>query len=85
MSESPTLRECIESAVGEWMAVHGGGMASGYVMAVSYVDGGGKNRTSVVAPTDQPTHYSMGLARYLGMWYDDDAQSTFARIWSEGE
>lgn len=80
MSESPTLRECIEAAVGDWCASTGGGMVTAFVGAVEYIGEDGATMLCIATPAGQPTHRSMGLAKYLDAWFEEDAFVRFSEL-----
>ena len=61
-------------ACDEYVAQIGGGMVTGFLVGLEFIDPGGEYRIAAGHPLDQPTFRSMGLAAYLDEWLRDDAR-----------
>lgn len=59
------LQACLDKAVEEWLQEAGGGMVTGSVMIVDFVDAGGDQMWAYSVSRDQHMSKTMGLVEWL--------------------
>jgi hypothetical protein len=80
MSEVLSLSETLEKTILDWCAANGGGFPLGFACIVDFAAESGGNELYIAKQPGQPTHRSMGLASYMNLWFQDDAQRIWAHV-----
>lgn len=62
---NPDLQDCLDKAVQEWLESTGGGLVTGSVMLVDFVDAQGDQMWAWSVSRDQNMTKSMGLVEWL--------------------
>lgn len=76
MSRADELAARIEKTVGEWLAEHGGGMPTGFVAAVTFLDEDGDPGWCSTVMPGQSGVLTMGILR----WVSIDFESATAEV-----
>lgn len=69
-----TLNDRILAALQEHAAENGGGIVTGFVCAVGFINSDGDHTAGFATLDEQATPMSLGLVEYAHEWFLDDAR-----------
>ena len=78
MSQNTPLTDLVIGEIEKYLTGQGGGLLTGLLTVVEFVDSDGATCHLILAPADQPTPRSIGLTEYATELFRMQARAEFA-------
>lgn len=74
MSETPIADSVLGAITEVFQAREEKGLPTAFVSVIALLQEDGTHALSILSPTSQPTHVSMGMIAYAEEWFRDDVR-----------